>query len=197
MEKAAIPNNPMQILEGWLDEAADAGAPAPTAMTLATVGDDGRPSARVVSLKRLEPEGLVFTTALWTRKAAELRANPRAALVFHWPALGRQARIEGRAEIAERELAEELFAERLRSHQLQALISRQGEAIEDLDQLRLRLDELKSETEGQPIPCPVEWGAVRIRPDTVELWSEGADRLHERRLFERDGNKWTGTLLAP
>ena len=176
-------SGPMETLERWLDEAADAGAPAPTAMTLATVGSDGRPSVRVVSLKRLGPEGLVFTTALWTRKAAELRANPRVALVFHWPGFGRQARIEGRAEVAERELAEELFAERPRSHQLQAIVSRQGETIEDLALLRIRLDELEAETEGQPIPCPADWGAVRVTPDVVELWSEGADRLHERRLF--------------
>lgn len=190
-------NKPMQTLERWLEEATEVGAPAPTAMTLATVGDDGRPSARVVSLKRLEPEGLVFTTALWTRKAAELRANPPVALVFHWPTLGRQVRIEGRAEVAERELAEELFAERPRSHQLQALASRQGETIEDLDRLRIRLEELKSETGDQPIPCPADWGAVRVRPEVVELWTEGEDRLHERHLFERDGEGWSATLLSP
>jgi pyridoxamine 5'-phosphate oxidase len=190
-------SNPMQILEGWLAEAAAAGAPAPAAMTLATVGDAGRPSARVVSLKRLEPEGLVFTTALWTRKAAELRANPRVAIVFHLPTLGRQARIEGRAEIAERELAEELFAGRPRSHQLQAIVSRQGETIEDLGPLRTRLDALKDETKDQPVPCPDEWGAIRVRPDVVELWSEGDDRLHERCFFDRDGDGWAMSLLAP
>lgn len=190
-------SDPMRILEGWLDEARDAETPAATAMTLATVGDDGRPSARVVSLKRLEGASLVFTTALWTRKAAELRANPQVAAVFHWPTLGRQARIEGRAEVAERELAEELFAERPRNHRLQALVSRQGETIEDLVPLRARLDELKAETDAQPIPCPVDWGAVRVRPDVVELWTEGEDRLHERHLFERDGDEWTATLLSP
>jgi pyridoxamine 5'-phosphate oxidase len=190
-------SGPLETLERWLEDAADAGAPTPAAMTLATVGGDGRPSARVVSLKRLEPEGLVFTTALWTRKAAELRANPRVALVFHWPAIGRQVRVEGRAEVAERELAEELFAERPRSHQLQAIVSRQGEVIEDLGALRARLDELTTETNAQPIPCPVDWGAVRVRTDVVELWSEGEDRLHERRLFERDGDGWTAALLSP
>lgn len=190
-------SNPMQILEGWLDEAADAGDPAPTAMTLATVGDADRPSARVVSLKRLEPEGLIFTTALWTRKAAELRANSRVALVFHWPAIGRQVRIEGRAEVGERELAEELFAERPRSHQLQALVSRQGETIDDLGSLRTRLDALKAETNAQSIPCPTDWGAVRVRHDVVEFWNEGQDRLHKRRLFERNGDSWAVTLLSP
>jgi pyridoxamine 5'-phosphate oxidase len=187
----------MQTLERWLDEAADAGVDAPAAMTLATVGADGRPSARVVSLKRLEPEGLIFTTALWARKAAELRANPQVALVFHWPALGRQARIEGRAEVAERELAVELFAARPRSRQLQAIVSRQGEVIEDLGALRARLDELKAETREQPVPCPADWGAIRVRPDVVELWSEADDRLHERRLFERNGDGWTAALLSP
>ncbi len=187
----------MQTLERWLDEAVEAGAAAPRAMTLATVGAEGRPSARVVSLKRLEPEGLVFTTALWTRKAAELRANPRVALVFHWPALGRQARIEGRAEIAGRELAEELFAGRPRSHRLQAIVSRQGEAIEDLGPLRARLDELKAETADDPIPCPTDWGAIRVRADAIEFWSEAKDRLHERRLFERADDSWAATLLSP
>lgn len=101
-------------------------------MSLATVGANGRPSARILSLKRLEAGSLVFTTGLWTRKAEELGANPLAAAVFHWPALGRQARVEGRAEVAERELAEELFAARPRHHQLQTLASRQGAEIEDL-----------------------------------------------------------------
>lgn len=190
-------SGPMQALERWLEDAADAGVAAPNAMTLASVAGDGRPSARVVSLKRLEPEGLVFTTALWTRKAAELRANPRVALVFHWPTLGRQARIEGRAEVAERGLAEELFAERPRSRQLQALVSRQGEVIEDLGALRARLDALKAELAENPIPCPADWGAIRVGPEVVELWSEGDDRLHERRLFERDGGNWTTSLLSP
>lgn len=190
-------NDPAQILERWLDEARDAKAPAPAAMTLATVDGDGRPSARVVSLKRLEAGALVFTTGLWTRKAAELRANPQVAVVFHWPTLGRQARIEGRATIAERELAEELFAERAESHQLQALVSRQGETIEDLASLRSRLVELESKTGDKSIPCPSDWGAVRVTPETIELWTEADDRLHERRLFERDGDGWVATLLSP
>jgi pyridoxamine 5'-phosphate oxidase len=190
-------SDPAQILERWLEEARDADAPAPAAMTLATVGGNGRPSARVVSLKRLEAGALVFTTGLWTRKATELRANPQVAVVFHWPTLGRQARIEGRAAVAERELAEELFAERPQSHRLQALVSRQGEAIEDLASLRSRLDELRSQTEGEAIPCPDDWGAVRITPEAIELWTEADDRLHERRLFERGDDGWVVTLLSP
>lgn len=151
----------------------------------------------MVSLKRLSGEGLIFTTALWTRKARELRDNPYAAGTFYWPVLGRQVRVEGRAEIAERALAEELFAERPRSHRLQAHVSRQGEEIESLDQLRDRLEALRAELGEGPVPCPKDWGAVRLRPERVEFWREGEDRLHSRRLFERTANGWRHTLLAP
>lgn len=188
---------PLEILGSWLEEARAAGVVAPGAMTLVTATDEGRPSARMVSLKRLEARALVFTTALWTRKAAELIANSQVAAVFYWPTLGRQVRIEGRGEIAERELAEELFAGRPRDHQLQALVSRQGEAIEGLDPLRKRLESLRAETLDEPIECPPDWGAVRIVPERVEFWQEAPDRLHERRLYEADDGRWQISRLAP
>lgn len=188
---------PLELLGRWLEDAEAAGAPAPRAMTLATATADGRPSARLVSLKRLGGDGLVFTTALWTRKVEELRDNPRVAATFYWPSLGRQARIEGDAKIAERELAEELFAGRPRGHQLQAHASRQGEEIEELDELRARLMALRAELGGDPVPCPEEWGAVRVVPDRIELWEEGEDRLHRRQLFEATASGWRRALLAP
>jgi pyridoxamine 5'-phosphate oxidase len=188
---------PLELLERWLMEADEAGAPAPRAMTLATATADGRPSARLVTLKQLAGEALVFTTALWSRKVEELRGNPRVATTFYWPALGRQTRIEGGAEVAERELAERLFEGRPRSHQLQAHVSRQGEEIRDLDELRARLGALQVELGDAPVPCPEDWGAVRVIPDRVEFWEEAEDRLHRRRLFERDGHSWRCSLLAP
>jgi pyridoxamine 5'-phosphate oxidase len=188
---------PLALLDRWLFEARDAGAAAPAAMSLATAGASGQPSARMVSLKRLDKHGLVFTTALWTRKAEELRANPCVAAVFHWPVLGRQVRIEGHAEIAERELAEELFAERPRDHQLQAHVSRQGEEIEGLEQLRDRLEALRGELGEGPVPCPADWGAVLIVPDRVEFWEQGEDRLHRRQLYEAGSDGWRQSLLAP
>jgi pyridoxamine 5'-phosphate oxidase len=187
----------MERLDRWLAEAREAGVEAPMAMTLATTGAGGEPSTRVVSLKRLGGDQLVFTTALWTRKAEELRINPRVAAVFFWPALGRQVRIEGRAEIAERALAEELFAERPRSHQLQAHVSRQGEEIRGLDQLRARLKEMEVELGDDPVPCPLDWGAIRLVPDRIEFWEEGRDRLHDRRLFEAADDGWRRSRLAP
>lgn len=188
---------PPELLRRWLEDAEEAGVPTPRAMTLATVAADGRPSARLVSLKRLTDDALVFTTALWTRKAKELRANPQAAATFYWPALGRQVRVEGRAEIAGRALAEELFAERPRGHQLQAHVSRQGEEIEGLSQLRDRLEELQAELGDGPVRCPDDWGAVRLRPDRIEFWEEGEDRLHGRRLYEASAGGWRQSLLAP
>jgi len=166
-------------------------------MTLATATVDGMPSARLVSLKRLADGALIFTTALWTRKARELRDNPHAAATFYWPALGRQARVEGRAELAERSLAEELFAERPRGHQLQAHASRQGEEIETLDGLRARLEALRAELGEAPVPCPEDWGAVRLAPDRIEFWQEGEDRLHSRQLYEAADGRWRKALLAP
>jgi pyridoxamine 5'-phosphate oxidase len=188
---------PMEQLERWLTEARETGVEAPMAMTLATAGAGLRPSARVVSLKRIDGDGLVFTTALWTRKVGEIRANPRVAATFFWPGVGRQVRVEGRAEIAERELAEELFAERPRSHQLQAHVSRQGEEIESLGPLRSRLEALRTELGESPVPCPEDWGAVRLIPDRVEFWQEGEDRLHHRVLFEALADGWRQSLLAP
>ncbi len=190
-------SDPLELLGRWLEDAVAAGAAAPRAMTLATATADGRPSARLVTLKRLSDDALIFTTALWARKVEELRENPRVAATFYWPALGRQVRVEGRAEIAARELAEELFAGRPRSHQLQAHVSRQGEEIESLDELRGRLEALRTELGEGPVPCPEDWGAVRLTPDRIEFWQEGEDRLHSRQLYEADGAGWREVLLAP
>ena len=189
-------STPLEILDRWLDEAENAQAPASRAMTLVTATREGRPSARTVSLKRLEDDALVFTTALWTRKAQEIESNPQVALLFHWPALGRQAHITGKAVPAERTLAEELFAERDLAHQLQTVVSRQGKPIGDLDPLRARLAHLATVQETAPA-CPEDWGAIRVLPQTIELWEEAPDRLHERRFFERDGAGWTASLISP
>jgi pyridoxamine 5'-phosphate oxidase len=188
--------NPIAELAAWIGDARAAGIPQPASVAFVTVGEGGRPSARTVTLKRLEDDALLFSSALWTRKAQEIAANPRVALLFHWPALGRQVHITGEATVAERALAEQLFAERDPAHQLQTIVSRQGEPIEDLEQLRDRFAHLAAVQETPP-PCPEDWGALRIRPETVELWAESPDRIHERRLFERDGEDWKLTLLAP
>jgi pyridoxamine 5'-phosphate oxidase len=189
-------DDPLRELEAWIEEARAEGVPQPGSVAFVTVGAGGRPSARTVNLKRIEADALLFTSALWTRKAREIEANPEVALLFHWPALGRQVHVTGTAALAERALAEELFAERDLLHQLQTTVSRQGEPIDDLEPLRDRLTHLAAVRETTPA-CPEDWGALRVRPRTIELWSEAPDRMHERRLFERDGEGWKVGLLAP
>jgi pyridoxamine 5'-phosphate oxidase len=189
-------DHPLRELEAWIEEARAEGIPQPASVAFVTVGEGGRPSARTVNLKRVENDALLFTSALWTRKAQEIEANPQVALLFHWPALGRQVHVTGEATLAERALAEELFAERDLLHQLQSVVSRQGEEIDDLDELRDRVAHLHQVQETAPA-CPEDWGALRVRPSTIELWSEAEDRIHERRLFERGEAAWSQTLLAP
>jgi pyridoxamine 5'-phosphate oxidase len=189
-------DNPIRELERWIEEARAEGIPQPASVAFVTVGEGGRPSARTVTLKRIEDDALLFTSALWTRKAQEIEANPQVALLFHWPALGRQVHITGEASLAERALAVELFAQRDLFHQLQTVVSRQGEEIDDIDELRDRLAHLAEVQETAPV-CPEDWGALRIRPETIELWSEADDRIHERRLYKREGPDWEITLLAP
>jgi pyridoxamine 5'-phosphate oxidase len=188
--------HPLREFERWIEEARADGIPQPGSVAFVTVGEGGRPSARTVNLKRIEDEALLFTSALWTRKAREIEANPRVALLFHWSALGRQVHVTGEAELAERALAVELFDERDLLHRLQTTVSRQGEPIDDLGPLRDRLAHLAEVQETAPV-CPEDWGALRVRPETIELWSEADDRLHERRLFEREDGGWKVGLLAP
>lgn len=189
-------HDPIRELERWIEEARAKGIAQPASVAFVTVGEGGRPSARTVNLKRIEDDALLFTSALWTRKAREIEANPQVALLFHWPALGRQVHVTGEATLAERALAEELFAERDPFHQLQTVVSRQGQPIDDLDELRDRLAHLAEVQETAPA-CPEDWGALRIQPEAIELWSEAEDRIHERRLYRREGAEWELTLLAP
>lgn len=188
--------DPLAELGEWIEAARREGIPQPASVALVTADAGGRPSARTVTLKRLEADALVFTTALWTRKAGEIEANPRVALLFYWPGLGRQAHVTGEAVRAERTLDEELWRERPLHHQLQAVVSRQGETIDDLEPLRARLAHL-AEVQEAPPPCPPDWGAIRVKPETIELWEEAGDRIHKRRLFEREAEGWKTSLLSP
>lgn len=189
-------SEPIEILGGWIEEAREAGIAGHSAMTLVTATPNGRPSARVVALKRLEADALVFTTALWTRKALEIERNPQVVLLFYWPELGRQANVSGEASLAERDLAEKLFAERDLAHQLQTIVSHQGETIDDLAPLREKLARLAECQEAAPA-CPPDWGAIRVHPEEVELWTEAPDRLHERLRYQASPAGWRRSRLAP
>jgi pyridoxamine 5'-phosphate oxidase len=187
---------PLRLLERCLTEARAANVPEPGSVAFVTVGADGRPSARTVLLKQLEDQALIFTSALWTRKAREIETNPHVALLFYWPTIGRQVHIAGRATLAERELGIELFAQREVSHRVQTLVSRQGQPIEDIEPLRARHAHLMEVLEAPPT-CPPDWGAIRVVPDAIEFWTQAPDRLHDRLLYERRDTDWSLTRLSP
>jgi pyridoxamine 5'-phosphate oxidase len=171
--------------------------PEPTAMTLATVGSDGQPSARLVLLKAVDERGFVFYTNLRSRKARELAANPRAALTFHWPPLEVQVRIEGIAEQVDDGEADEYFATRARGSQIGAWASDQSEPLARDGDLDARFAEAERRFAGRDVPRPPHWGGYRLIPERIEFWRNRPSRLHERRLFERDGGDWRESRLYP
>jgi pyridoxamine 5'-phosphate oxidase len=190
--------DPLRELGAWIEDVRAADLADPAACTFATVDGEGRPSARTVTLKQIERDALVFTSALWTRKARDLDANPHVAIVFHWPELGRQAQIVGTVSVGSRELAAELYSARDRLHQMQTVVSRQGEPIEreELEAMRDRLLHLAEVEETAPA-CPDDWGALLVTPEAIEFWEESPDRLHTRRLFTRPDGPWQAQLLSP
>ncbi len=188
--------SPLTILEAWMQDAREAGVAEPREVAFITAAANGRPTARTVSLKRIQDDALLFTSAMWTRKAREIAENPHVALLFYWPSIGRQVHVTGRAMVAERDLAVALFGERDLANQLQSIVSRQGETIESTGPLHERHAHLMKVLEKPP-ECPPDWGAIRVLPETVELWLESPDRIHERRLFEHAPGGWRWMLLAP
>ena len=171
--------------------------PEPTAMTLATVDSQGQPSARLVLLKGVDDRGFVFYTNLRSRKGRELAANPRAALTFHWQPLELQVRIEGNAEQVEDAEADEYFATRERGSQIGAWASDQSEPLAHDADLETRVSEMERRFAGRPVPRPPHWSGFRVIPERLEFWRARPSRLHERRLFEREGSGWRERLLYP
>jgi pyridoxamine 5'-phosphate oxidase len=171
--------------------------PEPTAMTLSTVGSNGQPSARLVLLKEVDDRGFVFYTNLRSRKGRELAANPRAALTFHWPPLEVQVRIEGIAEQVADDEADEYFATRARGSQIGAWASDQSETIARSGDLDARVAEAERRFVGREVPRPPHWSGFRVIPERIEFWRNRPNRLHERRLFVRDGVAWRESTLYP
>ena len=171
----------------------------PTAMTVATVGADGRPSARVVLLKGADEDGLVFYTNLASRKGREALARPEVALVFWWAPLESQVRFEGGAERVSDEEADAYFATRPRGSQLGAWASAQSAPIGSRAELEAKLADVTDKFEGMPVPRPPHWSGLRVRPTAVEFWRNRPNRLHERELYtrEKQGAPWLVQLLSP
>ena len=189
--------DPFALFDRWFAEARASEPNDPEAMALATAAADGRPSVRMVLLKGHGPDGFVFYTNLDSRKGGEVAANPAVALLFHWKSLRRQVRIEGMAEPVSDAEADSYFASRSRDSQIGAWASDQSRPLDRRETFEARCAELSRRFEGQPVPRPPRWSGYRVRPDAIEFWSDRPHRLHERRLFTRDGDGWREGLLYP
>lgn len=196
LRKDELEQDPVRQFRRWLDEALAAQVLEPNAMTLATVGEDGRPSARTVLLKGLDEAGFVFYTNYESRKAADLSANPHAALVFTWLELERQVRVEGTVSKVSRDESEAYFRSRPRGSQLGAWVSRQSAVIAGYEVLEEALAALEKRYPDE-VPLPPFWGGYRVRPDVVEFWQGRPNRLHDRFRYTRDEEGWQLVRLAP
>ena len=192
-------DNPFTLFDAWFAEARDTELNDSNAMALATADAQGRPAVRMVLLKGHGPDGFVFYTNQESRKAADLAANPQAALLFHWKSLRRQVRIEGPLATVTDAEADAYFASRHRDSQLGAWASDQSRPLDSRETFEARFDAMKARFEGQDVPRPPHWGGYRLAPERIEFWQDRAHRLHERRLFTRSGSggDWHEGLLYP
>uniref|UniRef100_A0A832I1K6 Pyridoxamine 5'-phosphate oxidase n=1 Tax=Eiseniibacteriota bacterium TaxID=2212470 RepID=A0A832I1K6_UNCEI len=197
LDPATVAPDPLDQFRVWFDEAGRAGVPDPTAMALATADAGGRPSVRMVLLKNAGAAGLTFFTNLLSRKGRELAANPRAALLFHWAACGRQVRVEGAVVPVPAAESDAYFATRPIGARVGAIASPQSEPVPDRAFLEARVrDVLRRHPHGAP-PRPDHWGGLRLVPDAWEFWQEGEHRLHDRVRYLRAGDGWRIERLAP
>ncbi len=193
-----LAKNPFRQFEQWFQEAEAAKVPEPNAMTLATAGRDGRPSARTVLLKGCDGRGFVFYTNYESRKGRELDANPHATLLFPWVAMERQVIIEGPLARVSREESEAYFHSRPRASQLAAWASPQSTAIAGRAVIEESYRVIAKKYEGREVPLPPNWGGFRLGPETVEFWQGRRSRLHDRLRYRREtGGDWVVERLAP
>ncbi len=197
MDERLLDPDPIAQVASWYAEAQERGVAQPEAMTLATATPAGAPSARMVLLKGIDARGLTFFTNLDSRKAAELAANPRAALVLYWQPLRRQVRVEGRVERLSEAESAAYFATRPRGSALAAWASPQSRPLESREALERLYAGVEQRFAGEDVPLPPFWGGYLVVPDAVELWEGRDNRLHDRVRYERAGSAWRLTRLAP
>lgn len=189
--------NPINQLKLWLDEAVEARIPEPTAMALATSTPTGRPSIRMVLLKEIDDKGLVFFTNYESYKARQLEGNPFAAVLFFWPDLERQVRIEGVVEKVSIEESDKYFAERPEGSKIGAWASEQSSVIPSRLYLELKTAEYYNNYKNREIPRPDNWGGYRIIPSMFEFWQGRESRLHDRIRYQLNNKNWLIERLAP
>jgi pyridoxamine 5'-phosphate oxidase len=196
LDELRVSPDPLKQFRKWLLEAAGRRALLPETMTLATASRSGRPSARTILLRGFDASGFVFYTNYSGRKGKELAENPRAALVFYWPRLSRQLRVEGSVlKVSSRE-SDTYFSCRPRDHQLSAWASEQSRVVQDRRFLEERVERFSAKYPSR-VPRPPYWGGYRLRPDVFEFWKERPGRLHDRLRYGRSKGRWVIERLAP
>jgi pyridoxamine 5'-phosphate oxidase len=188
---------PLALFTSWFEEARRRDNPEPQAAALATATPDGVPSARMVSVHGFDERGLTFFTNYGSRKGGELEANPQAALVFHWPEIQRQVRIEGSVSRVSRAETEAYAHSRQRESQLSALASPQSRPVPDRAWLERRVEELDREYAGAELPVSDDWGGYLLEPRAWEFWEGREGRLHDRFRYERSDGGWREQRLGP
>ncbi|WP_027480729.1 pyridoxamine 5'-phosphate oxidase [Deinococcus pimensis] len=188
--------DPVEQFRVWLDEALASDLPEPYAVTVATADGSGQPSARTVLLRGVDARGFVFYTNYLSQKGREIEANPRAALLFYWPGLERQVRVEGTVEFVSDAESDAYFASRPRESQLGAHASAQSSVVEDRAELEERLHATERAFPGE-VPRPPHWGGYRVRPFALEFWQGRPSRLHDRFRYTLTPDGWTIDRLMP
>ncbi len=197
LRRADLAANPIDQLAAWLLDAKAIQNPEPTAMILATAGDDGQPAARTVLLKHLDDEGPCWYTDSRSLKGQQLAVNPKASILFYWPELERQVRLDGEARMLDPALADEYFASRPPGSRYAAAASHQSQPIGSREELERRLEALRARYPDGAVPRPPAWMGYRLEPTLVQFWQGRESRLHDRFQYTREQEGWTITRLMP
>jgi len=199
LEEAKVDRNPLKQFGVWMAEAIHAQVPEPTAMSLATVNAQGRPSSRIVLLKGLDPAGFVFYTNYQSRKGRQLVDHPKAAMLFHWKSLRRQVRLEGPVSQTTPEEADAYFDTRARGSQIGAWASDQSKPLESRFALEKRVAEFGARYLVGKVPRPPHWSGFRLQPLLIEFWQDQPFRLHDRLEYRRPSAEapWSTRTLYP
>ncbi len=195
-EATALPD-PVKQFEKWFEEACASKLPEPNAMSISTVNAEGRPSSRIVLLKSFDQQGFVFFTNYESRKGRELEQNPFVSILFFWPELERQIRIEGKAEKISRAESLAYYFSRPVNSRLGAWASAQSAVIDSRRVLEKKWEEMKARFEGREIPIPDFWGGYRVVPDAFEFWQGRESRLHDRLYYRQEKGLWNIARLSP